>query len=115
MALKALMLRKKLDNTKKELQALLEKRTAFEAKELELRTAVEELTEESTDEERATVEAAIEEFEAENSENENEIRSLEETVGQIEAELEAEEAEQETKGMLELYKDKDRTLVKVIS
>lgn len=96
MALKALMLRKKLDNTKKELQALIEKRAAFEAKELELRTAVEELTEESTDEERATVEAAIEEFEAENSENENEIRSLEETVGQIEAELEAEEAEQET-------------------
>ena len=96
MALKALMLRKKLDNTKKELQALLEKRAAFEAKELELRAAVEELTEESTDEERATVEAAIEEFEAENSENENEIRSLEETVGQIEAELEAEEAGQET-------------------
>ena len=95
MALKALMLRKKLDNTKKELQALLEKRAAFEAKELELRAAVEELTEESTDEERATVETAIEEFEAENGENENEIRSLEETVGQIEAELEAEEAEQE--------------------
>lgn len=95
MALKALMLRKKLDGAKKELQILLEKRAAFEKQEAELRTALEELTEDSTDEERSTVETAIDEFEAENEENEETIRSLEETVQEIESELDAEEAAQE--------------------
>lgn len=96
MALKALMLRKKLDSTKKELQALTEKREALKTKETELRAALEELTEEATEEERNAVEAAVNEFEAENAENEEAIRSLEETVQEIESDLEAEEAAQKT-------------------
>lgn len=96
MALKALMLRKRLDAAKKELQTHLDKRAEFEAKEKELETALEELTEDSTEEERSACEEAIEGFEKENAENEEKIRSLEETVGEIEEELEAEEAEQET-------------------
>lgn len=96
MALKALMLRKRLDAAKKELQTHLDKRAEFEAREKELETALEELTEDSTEEERTACEEAIEDFEKENAENEETIRSLEETVGEIEKELEAEEADQET-------------------
>lgn len=96
MALKALMLRKRLDAAKKELQTHLDKRAEFEAREKELETALEELTEDSTEEERTACEEAIEDFEKENAENEEKIRSLEETVGEIEKELEAEEADQET-------------------
>lgn len=107
MALKALMLRKRLDAAKKELQTHLDKRAEFEAKEKELETALEELTEDSTEEERSACEEAIEGFEKENAENEEKIRSLEETVGEIEEELAAEEAEQETEPEAEAEPEAD--------
>ena len=56
MALKALLLRSKLDAKKKELETLREKDADFEKREAELETAIGEMTEETSEEDRQEVE-----------------------------------------------------------
>ena len=94
MALKALMLRKKLDDAKKQLDALRAKSEEFAIREAELEQSVSEATNE---EEQQTVEAAIEQFDADKAENENEITKLSERVSELEKELAETEEKQETK------------------
>lgn len=94
MALKALMLRKKLDDAKKQLDALRAKSEEFAIREAELEQSVSEAT---TEEEQQTVEAAIEQFDADKAENENEITKLSERVSELEKELAETEEKQETK------------------
>lgn len=94
MALKALMLRKKLDDAKKQLDALRAKSEDFAIREAELEQSVSEAT---TEEEQQTVEAAIEQFDADKAENENEITKLSERVSELEKELAETEEKQETK------------------
>ena len=62
MALKALMIRKKLDEKNKALEDLRSKDAEFEKREADLETAIDEA---STDEERSAVEEEIEKFEGE--------------------------------------------------
>lgn len=88
MAIKALMLRKKLDDKKKLLEALREKDGEFATREAELETAIAEA---DTDEEKATVEEAVEKFDAESNEHENAKSALETEIAGLEAELENEE------------------------
>ena len=73
MALKVLMLRKKIDEKRKALESLNEKAADFEKREAELAEAIEEA---ETEEEKAAVEEAVEEFEAEKEENEKEKAEL---------------------------------------
>ena len=89
MALKVLMLRKRLTDKQQELDALKRAAESFSTREAELAEAIEEA---STEEEKQTVETAVEAFEEEKSQNagdqaklsgeietiENEIRDLEE-------------------------------------
>ena len=93
MALKVLMLRKKLSDTNKELDALRAKDAEFESREKDLESSIEEA---ATDEERSAVEEAVTQFEADKAEHEEAKAGLERKIEEIEGELEAAEAEQDT-------------------
>ena len=93
MALKALMLRKKLNDANKALDALRAKDADFEQRKAELEQSIEEA---ETDEERAAVEEAVDTFDADLAAHNAEKESLEGQVRQLEADLEAEEKEQDT-------------------
>ena len=74
MALKALLLKKQIDNKKKELVGLRAKDADFAKREVELSSAIDEV---ENDEQRSAVEEMIEAFEAEKTEHENAIAELE--------------------------------------
>lgn len=93
MALKALMLRKKIDTKKKELEALRAKDAEFEKRESELTASIEEA---STDEETQAVNEEIEKFETEKGEHEAAKSELESTIEGLENELRETEKETET-------------------
>lgn len=92
MALKALMLRKKIDDKKKELEALRSTNN-FEQRETELEAAIAEA---QTDEEKAAVEEEVNKFEEEKKDFEEKEGALDEEVRKLESELETEEKKQET-------------------
>lgn len=92
MALKALMLRKRLNDAKKALEELRALDESFVTREAELETSISEV---NTEEERDAVSAAIDEFEAEKKDHEDKKADLERQVADLEAELTAEEEEQE--------------------
>ncbi len=83
MALRTLMLRKKLDEAKKALEALRSTNN-FEQREAELEKAIEEA---STDEEKAVVEEEVAKFESDKAEYEEKEGALDEEVRKLESEL----------------------------
>ena len=91
--LKALMLRKKLNDVQKQLEEARAKATALATREAELE---QDISEASTEEAQQAVEAAVTEFEAEKAENENEIKTLSERVSALEKELSETEEKQNT-------------------
>lgn len=93
MALKALMLRKKIDGKKKELDALRAKDETFVTREAELEAAIEEA---ETEEEQQTVADEIETFNADKTAHEDAKADLEREVGELETELAEEERSQQT-------------------
>ena len=93
MALKALLLRKQIDNKKKELQALRGQTADFEKREAELTKAIDEVT---NDEERQAVEAEITTFDTEKAQHGEAVSELERTIAGLEDELRTEEANQNT-------------------
>ena len=88
----SLMLRKKIDDVSKELEAL--KAVDFSKREAELAEAINEA---KTEEEQKTVEEAIAAFDAEKSDNEQQINTLSQRVADLEKELAETEAKQEEK------------------
>ena len=90
MALKALMIRKKIDAKKKELEALIEKDSEFEKRQAELEAAIDEA---GTDEEANAVTEEIENFEAEKAEHEEAKGDLEKQIEGLEGELKKEESD----------------------
>ena len=107
MALKALMIKKRLDTKSKELEALREKDADFEAREKDLEKSIEEA---STDEERSAVEEAVTAFESEREEHENNKTVLQEEVEKIENELRETEAENEAEAPAEREDEKMNTV-----
>ena len=91
--LKALMLRKKLNDAQKLLEESRKKAEALATREAELE---QDISEASTEEEQQAVEAAVAEFEAEKAENETEIATLSERVSELEKELAETEEKQNT-------------------
>lgn len=87
MALKALLMRSKLDAKKKELEALRAKDADFEKREAELETAIGEMTEETSEEDRQEVERQAEEFQTEKDEHESAKGELEAEVERLENEI----------------------------
>lgn len=93
MALKVLMLRKKIDDKKKLLDELREKSKAFQTREAELEQAI---TEAQTDVEKAAVEVEIDQFDSDKQDNQKQISDLEAEISGMEQELEQSEKKQET-------------------
>ena len=93
MALKALLLRKQIDNKKKELDKLREKDAEFTTREANLTQAIDEV---ETDEQRAEVEEAVNTFNTEKAEHDQAVSDLEREIESLENDLEAEEAAQST-------------------
>ena len=105
MALKALMLRKKLNDAKKALEALRAKDADFEKREKEIEASIEEA---EAEEERSAVEEAVESFEADKKAHEDEKAGLERQITDLEKDLEKEEAEQDTTPAAEPPKQEER-------
>lgn len=91
--LKVLLLRKKIDSKKKELEALTAKDEELRTRESDLAKAIEETEKE---EERSAVEEMIAQFEADKQANDEAKGAIEETIRSLESELAEEEADQET-------------------
>lgn len=94
MAIKALMLKKKIDMREKSLNELLAKDEEFQTRESDLAKALEEAT---TDEEVDTVEEATTAFEGEKKEHADAKKALEDEINGLKEELKAEEEAQEVK------------------
>lgn len=92
MALRALMAKKKLDEKKKELDEIRNQKADFSLREAELEKAIEEAT---TDEEKQTVEEAINQFETDKAELDEKEKTLVGEVDTLEQELAEVEAEQD--------------------
>lgn len=92
MALKTLMLRKRITDAKKSLDDLRAKDEEFITREKDLEVSISEV---NTEEERDAVSEAIEQFDAEKKEHEETKANLERQVADLEAELQEEEQEQE--------------------
>ena len=84
MALRAIMLKKKIDDKKKELEALRQKDADFEKREADLESSINEA---ETDEEKAAVEEEVGKFDEEKKTHDEEKTKLEGEVGDLEAEL----------------------------
>ena len=93
MAIKALMLRKKIEAKQESLKALREKDVEFERREAELEKSIEEA---NTDEEREAVDEEVDKFTEEKDEQEQKKADLEAEIAELEEELkELEEKEPE--------------------
>ena len=93
MALKTLMLRKKIDLKRKDLEALRAKGEILDAKEKEIERAIDEVTKA---EEQSAVEDSVKDLEAERVSLENSIREVEGEIDALEHELGDLEKEQDT-------------------
>ncbi len=91
--LKALMIKKKIDERNKQLQALKDAAAEFEKREAELAADIEEAAQ-ATEEEQKVVEEAVDAFEAEKQSNTDEIKRLEGEIEELENELKETEAAQ---------------------
>lgn len=96
MALKALLLKKKIEERKKALAALLARDADFTAREAELTASIGEVNENTTTEERDALDKLVGEFEAEQKAHQEAKDGLESEISALEGELEAEEAAQDT-------------------
>ena len=84
MALKTLMLRKKINDKRSALEALRVKDADFNKREAELEASIEEAT---TDEEKTVIEAEVAAFDGEKTQHETNKADLEKEIGELEDEL----------------------------
>lgn len=90
MALRQIMLSRKIEQKKQELDALREKDADFQTREDALTQAIEEA---QTEEEQKTVEEEVEKFDTEKTAHDESKEKLEAEIGDLEAELEAAEVD----------------------
>ena len=114
MALKVLMLRKKLDLKNKELEALRAKDAEFDTRNAELEQAIAEA---ETDEAQGVVDEAIEAYNNERAEHDAKKVDLEAEIRELEGEIEAEEARQNTEPVTqpEAEKSQKREGIKIMN
>ena len=96
MALKALLLRRKIDDRTRTLDALREKDADFEQREANYAAAIEEVTEATPAEDRSALEAEITAFDQELEAHRSEIAAVENEIRELQSQLAAEEARQDT-------------------
>ena len=98
MALRVLMTKKKLDEKRKALEEMNQRKADFSLREADLEKAIEEA---ETDEEKKVVEEEVEKFETEKAELDEKSKALEDEVTELEKELADQEAEQEKPAPIE--------------
>lgn len=91
MALKMLVMKSRSDKLNKLLEELREKDADFEKREQELEAAVNEMDENTSNEDRELVEGKVNELEKEKSDHEEEKKKLEEQIAELEEEMKEEE------------------------
>lgn len=113
MALKQIMLSRKIEQKRSELEALRAKDADFEKREAELEQAIEEA---QTGEEQAAVEEEVIKFDTEKAAHEEAKTNLETEIGGLEAELEEAESEPpapDVRTVLKEKKERTRTNMRV--
>lgn len=113
MALRALMLRKKIDLKQKELEALRAKTEEFDTRSSELEAAINEVTEGDA-EAQAVIDGEIEAYEAERAAHDQAIADLEKEIGELENDLAAEELRQDTTPVESTKKPEERKEEKIM-
>lgn len=106
MALKALLLRSRMEKAKKELESMREKDLEFETREKTLETAISEADENTSDEDRGEIEKQVEEFQSEKDTHENKKGELEKEIEKLEKEIS--EEEKRNKAAVEAPEKKER-------
>lgn len=111
MALRVLILKKKIDEKNKELESLRAKASELEIREADLE---QDINAAETEEEKTVVEEAVDAFDKEKEENAEAIDALEKEIGELETELANQEERQNTNGKVpeeknEVKKMEDRT------
>ena len=96
MALKALLLRQQINSVVTAIAQLRALDDGFTAREAELSQAIEEMTDEATEEERSAVTSAVDAFEAEYQQHRDAIAAREQELDELRESLAAEEARQNT-------------------
>lgn len=96
MALKALLLRKKIDDKKAALTALRAKDEEFQQREAEYTAAIDEIDENTPVEDRSALEEAVNSFDAEYTAHRDAVAAAEAEIASMENELAEEEARQDT-------------------
>ena len=96
MALKALLLKKKIDEAKRSLNLLTDKDAEFEKREADLAESIAEVNEETTLEEREALDGMVDEFGKEKAEHDEAKETLERKISELENELAEEEKKQDT-------------------
>ncbi len=91
MALKALLLRSKLEKAKKELEQLRAKDAGFATREAELEQAIGEVNEETPAEDKEELEKQVDDFQKEKDQHEEDKKNLEAEIEKIEGDLAEEE------------------------
>ena len=104
MALKALLLKKQIDNKKKALDELRKKDADFATRETELTQAIEEV---ETEEQRSAVDEMVSAFETEKADHDKAVGDLEREIEGLENDLKAEEAAQATEPPAQTEERKD--------
>ena len=104
MALKALLLKKQIDNKKKALDELRKKDAEFVTRETELTQAIEEV---ETEEQRSAVDEMVSAFETEKADHDKAVGDLEREIEGLENDLKAEEAAQATEPPAQTEERKD--------
>lgn len=103
MALRALMLKKNIENKKKELETLRAKDAEFVTRSAEIEKSIEEAT---TEDEQKVVDEAIEAYESEKAEHDGQCEKLSTEIAQLEADLEEiEKTNRENEKKIEKRKD----------
>lgn len=113
MALRQIMLGRKIEQKRSELEALRAKDADFEKREAELEQAIEEA---KTEEEQAAVEEEVTKFDTEKAAHEEAKTNLETEIGGLEAELEEAESEPpapDARTILKEKKERTRTGMRV--
>ena len=113
MALRQIMLGRKIEQKRNELESLRAKDADFEKREAELEQAIEEA---QTEEEQAAVEEEVTKFDTEKAAHEEAKTNLETEIGGLEAELEAAESEPpapDARTILKEKKERTRTGMRV--
>ena len=116
--LKVLLLRKKIDVAKKALEDLRAKDADFAKREAELEAAIEEaaaVEDEDAAEAQKAVEEEVEKFDQEKADHEEAKKSLTDEITELENDLAAEEASQETTPAQDPEPEKEERKVKTMS